>query len=76
MAEIERHIEKHIGEISMVFHEMIADIVHIDIHQVPPGKDRPYWTLVTSGMSDLPMKTPEGAEDFAYAELMLCLPKD
>jgi len=74
--EIDRHIEKHIGKISMVFHEVISDLVHIDIHQIPPSDDRPYWTLVTSGMSDLPMTTPEGREEFGRAELMLCLPKD
>jgi len=76
MADIEKHIEQHIGPISMVWHEVISDLVHIDIHQVPPTADRPYWTLITSGMSDLAMQTPEGAEDFAHAELMLCLPKD
>lgn len=76
MADIERHIEQHIGKITMVFHEVISDIVHIDVHQIPPSEDRPYWTLVTSGMSDLPMKTPKERSEFAHAELMLCLPKD
>ncbi len=76
MDDIERHIEKHIGKISTVFHELISDIVHIDVHQIPPSEERPYWTLVTSGMSDLPMAAPEGCEDFAHAELMLCLPAD
>ncbi len=72
---IDRHIEKHIGKISTVFHEIISDLVHIDVHQVPPTNERPYWTLVTSGMSDLPMRAPDGATEFAYAEVMLCLPK-
>ena len=75
MQDIDRHIEKHIGKISMVFHEVVSDLVHIDIHQIPPSDERPYWTLVTSGMSDLPMTTPEGREEFAHAELVLCLPK-
>jgi len=73
---IDRHIEKHIGKITMVYHEVISDLVHLDIHQIPPSEDRPYWTLVTSGMSDLPMTTPEGRKEFAHAELMLCLPKE
>ena len=75
LQEIERHIEKHIGKVTMIFHEVISDLVHIDVHQIPPSDDRPYWTLVTSGMSDLPMAAPEGREEFAHAELMLCLPK-
>jgi Suppressor of fused protein (SUFU). len=75
MADIDKHVETHIGRISMVFHEVISDLVHIDVHQIPPTDDRPYWTLITSGMSDRPMTTPEGATEFAHAELMLCLPK-
>jgi hypothetical protein len=76
LAEIEKHIETHIGKISTVFHEVISDLVHIDVLEIPPTEDRPYWTLVTSGMSDLPMTTPEGAGEFGRAELMLCLPRE
>lgn len=72
---ITAHIEKHIGEIDQVWHELVSDLVHIDVHQVPPSEERPFWTLVTSGMSDKPMTVPE-AEDFAHAELMICLPPD
>jgi hypothetical protein len=74
MEDIDKHIETHLGKITMIYHEAISDTVHIDIHQIPPSENRPYWTLVTSGMSDLPMTTPEGREEFRYAELMLCLP--
>ena len=73
---ITAHIEEHIGEIDKVWHELISDLVHIDVHQVPPTDDRPFWTLVTSGMSDKPMTVPEGAEEYAHAELMICLPRD
>lgn len=73
---ITAHVEEHIGEIDQVWHEMISDLVHIDVHQIPPSDDRPFWTLVTSGMSDKPMTVPEGAEDYQYAELMICLPPD
>jgi hypothetical protein len=73
---IDAHITRHIGEIEMVFHELVSDLVHIDVHWVKPTRQRPFHTLVTSGMSDLPMTTPEGAEDFRYAELMICLPPD
>ncbi len=74
MEMISDHVERHIGKIETVFHELVSDLVHIDVHQVPPTPDRPWWTLITSGMSDKPMKAPPGAEDFKYAELMLCLP--
>lgn len=73
--KIEEHIEQHIGSISMVWHEIISDLVHLDVHQIAPTPDRPFHTLITTGMSDKPMTVPEGAEEFQFAELMLCLPE-
>jgi len=72
--EIERHIEAHIGKVDSVLHEILSDLVHIDVHIVKPTTLRPYSTLITSGMSDLPMVVPNEYAEFAYAELMLCLP--
>lgn len=74
--EISDHIEKHIGPIDMVWHEIVSDLVHIDVYQVAPREERPYWTLITSGMSDLPMKAPDGMKGWEFAELMICLPRD
>lgn len=75
MEAITAHIEKHVGPIATVWHELLSDLVHIDVHQVAPTDDRPYWTLITTGMSDLPMTVPARSEDMAFAELMICLPK-
>lgn len=74
--EISNHIEKHIGEIYRVFHELVSEHVHIDVHWVKPTKERPFHTLVTSGMSDKPMNTPDGVDDCEFAELSICLPED
>lgn len=73
--EISDHIERYIGEIEVVFHEIVSDTVHIDVHHVKPTEDRPFHTLVTSGMSDLPMKIPEDADTTRYMELMVTLPE-
>lgn len=73
---ISTHIQQHIGRIEMVFHEVISDLVHIDLHWVKPTPENPYHTLITSGMSNLPMKVPPGAENFRFAELMLSLPSE
>lgn len=73
------HIEKHIGKIDGVYHELVSDLVHVDINHVPPTADRPYHTFVTSGMSDQPMHLPAEAVESGcsqYAEVMLCLPAD
>lgn len=74
--EISDHIEKFIGKIDLVFHELVSDKVHIDVHWVKPTNERPFHTLVTSGMSDLPMNTPDHAKDYKYAELSICLPQE
>lgn len=73
---ISDHIEHHVGPVEMVFHEMISDLVHIDVHWVKPTNDRPFHTLVTSGMSDLPMVVPDELEEFQFAELLVTLPRD
>ena len=72
------HIERHLGPVSGVFHEIISDLVHIDVHVVPATDQFPYLRLVTSGMSDLPMTVPEDADvDLPrYMELMVTLPAD
>jgi hypothetical protein len=72
MDEIEAHIEKYIGPVDSVFHEMVSDVVHIDICLVRPTPQRNYYTLVTMGMSALPMNAPEAK--YSYLELYLCLP--
>ena len=71
---ISEHIEEHIGPIDFVFHERVSEYVHIDVHRVPPQKHRPFYTLVTSGMSEQAMNVPDGAESLRRTELMLCLP--
>lgn len=74
--EISGHIEKYVGKIDMVFHELISEQVHIDVHWVKPTKERPFHTLVTSGMSDKSMSTPKGVKNCDYAELCMCLPEN
>lgn len=73
---IENHIATHLGEPASVFHEIISTTVHIDVHIVAATPEKPWISLVTSGMSDIPMNTPEGAEEFRLAELMIRLPAD
>ncbi len=74
--KISAHIEKHIGEITHVFHEILSDQVHIDVHHIALTLARNYHTFVSSGMSDKAMSVPEGREEFRFAELMLALPAD
>jgi predicted Zn finger-like uncharacterized protein len=73
---VSAHIEKYIGPIETVYHELISDVVHVDVYWVKPTEERPWHTFVTSGMSDRPMAAPEGAEEYQYGELMIRLPPE
>lgn len=74
--KISDHIETHIGPVTSVLHELVSDLIHLDIHVVAPTPERDFYTLVTSGMSERPMAAPEPYADLQYSELMLCLPND
>jgi hypothetical protein len=76
LEEIEAHLEKYVGKVDMVFHEILSDLVHLDVMHLKVAGDGGYNLLVTSGMSDLPMTVPEGLEEFRRAELMIALPAD
>jgi hypothetical protein len=74
--QISAHIERHLGPVDSVFHEIVSDTVHIDVHVVKPTSDFPFVRLVTSGMSDLPMTTPDNPSIPRFAELLVTLPVD
>lgn len=77
--QISLHIEKHIGPIETVFHEIISDTVHIDVYWVKPSAERPYHSLVTSGMSDRPMNVPTDIPEhlsMQHTELCILLPPE
>jgi hypothetical protein len=72
MEETEKHFADMFGfdcEKTRVFHELMSDIVHIDVHIVPPDEGRPFYLLFTTGMSDLPMTLPE---DFGWDRRKIC----
>lgn len=71
--KIENHIENTIGKIDMVFHELVSQIIHLDVYKIDPAPDRDFYTLVTVGMSALPMTSPN--KNTQYIELMISLPK-
>lgn len=73
---LDRHMEKHFGPIDYVLHELAGYPVAVHIYVIGPTDERPYLTLITSGMSTLPMAVPEGYGISPYAELVLCLPAD
>lgn len=78
MEEISAHFDALFpGRKGAVFHELISDLVHIDIHILEPDGEDSFYVLYTTGMSDLPMTLPEelaNREELKYCELYLFLP--
>lgn len=76
--EITEHFEALFpGRESFVFHELVSDLVHIDVNIMRPTEQQDFYVLYTTGMSDLPMNLPgelADREDLKYAELFLFLP--
>jgi len=75
IAAISEHIERRIGRVHVVFHEIVSDDLHIDIHHVKSSLFRRYEVLVTSGMSAFPMAVPAGSREPRFAEIVTILPK-
>ncbi|HYC15159.1 MAG TPA: suppressor of fused domain protein [Stellaceae bacterium] len=73
---LEAHLTRFLGEPSSVLHEIVSEVVHIDVNVYPPRGGRDFLVLVSHGMSRLPMAAPEGRSGYRWAELMLCLPPD
>lgn len=75
--QIRAHVERHIGRIEHVFSGAgAADPTTVDVHHVGPVESRPYHTLITAGMSSVPMSVPAEADAPRRVELMMTLPED
>jgi hypothetical protein len=71
---LSEHVEKHIGPIGWVLHDLASDVVHLDILWVAPGPNRDFHTFVTCGMSERAMNPPKERAECRHAELLLRLP--
>lgn len=80
LEEIEAHFDSLFpGRESFVYHELLSDIVHIDVHIMKPTEAEPFYVVFTTGMSDKPMTIPrevpkERRRDLELAELFMFLP--
>lgn len=70
---IERHLARTVAPVAFVAHELTSELVHVDVHFVPPSSATPFWLLFTTGMSDLPMTVPCECCP-THAELCMLLP--
>ncbi|RKQ91799.1 suppressor of fused protein SUFU [Solirubrobacter pauli] len=69
---VEHHIKRHFGEPAGVLRSNHPDDIAMFV--MPPTEDRPRFTIITSGMSRMPM---QGApSNYTRAELVIALPPD
>jgi len=74
----EGHYERFFGPITQpIMHSTDVKPVHIDIYQFEPTRDRPFWTLISSGMSNERQIEPDDCADYMSprAEILLYVPK-
>lgn len=77
--ELTSFLEGFLGKSQIVWDEIVSDKVHIDVLPFPPTEERPFWTFVTSGMSDMPMIVPpdlESGDEYRYGEIVISLPEN
>lgn len=70
----EAHLRTHLGEWDSVIGEEFSELIQLDLHLYRPTDERPWITLVTSGMSDRPMTNEQGVE--VRRELLMGLPRE
>ncbi len=61
LEDITAHVERCFGPVRRVMHEIVSDRVHVDVLIADVAIGHPYVTIVTSGMSDLPMQSKDGS---------------
>ena len=60
----------------MALHEtVLVSVVSVSVHVIEPENNRPYRTLLTTGVSEFPMHPPSGDQTQECAELMIRLPE-
>ena len=72
---IENHLDKYIGSCDeiIVFDEKKSPDFHLDVYWIRPDINRNFTILMTSGVSSMPLETPE--QQFSkYIELCILLP--
>jgi len=76
--DVLEHAAKHIGPVErMALHEnVLLGVISVSVHIISPDEGRRYRTLLTTGVSEFPMRPPSGGEANECAELMIRLPED
>lgn len=73
--KIIKFIEENFGKVEEVYEVGYSDF-SLDVAQINPTKEKPYYTLITLGMGEHKMYNQNNENFSSYAELMISLPLD
>jgi hypothetical protein len=74
--DIRTYVSKKLGNIHLSIPSQINSELDIEVLIVEPAKNKPYYTLITSGLSQYEMKIPPFLESNSFCELVIYLPED
>lgn len=73
--EIIKFIEENFGKVEEIY-EIGYDNYYLDVAQINPTKEKPYYTIITLGMGEYKMYNQNNENFSSFAELMISLPPD
>ena len=73
--EIIKFIEENFGKVEEIY-EIGYDNYYLDVAQINPTKEKPYYTIITLGMGEHKMYNQNNENFSSFAELMISLPPD
>lgn len=73
--EIIKFIEENFGKVEEIY-EIGYDNYYLDVAQINPTKEKPYYTIITLGMGEYKMYNQNNENFSSFAELIISLPPD
>ena len=73
--EIIKFIEENFGKVEEIY-EIGYDNFYLDVAQINPTKEKPYYTIITLGMGEYKMYNQNNENFSSFAELMISFPSD
>ncbi|WP_427042956.1 suppressor of fused domain protein [Fusobacterium sp. SB021] len=73
--EIIKFIEENFGKVEEIY-EIGYDNYYLDVAQINPTKEKPYYTIITLGMGEYKMYNQNNENFSSFAELMISFPSD
>ena len=73
--EIIKFIEENFGKVEEIY-KIGYDNYYLDVAQINPTKEKPYYTIITLGMGEYKMYNQNNENFSSFAELIISLPPD